>query len=86
MGSGSSFKKNWPGSNPDRTTFIIGNPAGLNSSHTDSLVTLVQESIPPAYVAWQAGLSSNRVVAPTRQAGNRLKKGNPGRTTFTILF
>jgi len=29
-----------------------------------------KESIPPAYVAWQAG-TSNRLVVPTRQAGNR---------------
>ncbi len=29
-----------------------------------------KESIPPAYVAWQAG-ASNRVVVPARQAGNR---------------
>jgi hypothetical protein len=29
-----------------------------------------QESIPPAYVAWRAG-TSNRVVAPARQTGNR---------------
>jgi hypothetical protein len=42
IGSGSSLKKNWPGSNPDRTTFIIGNLAGLNSSHTDSLARIVQ--------------------------------------------
>ncbi len=27
-------------------------------------------SIPPAYVAWRAG-TTNRVVAPSRQAGNR---------------
>jgi hypothetical protein len=30
-----------------------------------------QESIPPAYVAWRA-CTSNMVVAPTRQAGNRI--------------
>ena len=29
-----------------------------------------KESIPPAYVAWRAG-TSNKVVAPARQAGNR---------------
>jgi hypothetical protein len=29
-----------------------------------------KESIPPAYVAWRAG-TSNRVVIPARQAGNR---------------
>jgi hypothetical protein len=29
-----------------------------------------QESIPLAYVAWQAG-TTNRVVVPARQAGNR---------------
>jgi hypothetical protein len=29
-----------------------------------------QESIPPAYVVWRAGMS-NRVVVPARQAGNR---------------
>jgi hypothetical protein len=29
-----------------------------------------KESIPSAYVAWQAG-TSNRVVVPARQAGNR---------------
>jgi hypothetical protein len=29
-----------------------------------------QESILPAYVAWWAG-TTNRVVVPTRQAGNR---------------
>jgi hypothetical protein len=28
------------------------------------------ESIPPAYVAWRAG-TTNRVVAPVREAGNR---------------
>jgi hypothetical protein len=27
--------------------YFILNPAGLNSSHTDSLVTIVHESIPP---------------------------------------
>jgi hypothetical protein len=58
-------------SNPGRTKFAILflNPAGLNRKHTDSLVTIVQESIPPAYVAWRAG-TSNRVVVPARQAGN----------------
>jgi hypothetical protein len=35
-----------------------------------SLVTDLKESIPPAYVAWRAG-TSNRVVVPARQAGNR---------------
>ncbi len=30
-----------------------------------------QESIPPAYVAWRA-CTSNMVVAPARQAGNRI--------------
>jgi hypothetical protein len=29
-----------------------------------------EESIPPAYVAWRAGLP-NRVVVPAHQAGNR---------------
>ncbi len=29
-----------------------------------------QKSIPPAFVAWRAG-TSNRVVVPARQAGNR---------------
>jgi hypothetical protein len=29
-----------------------------------------QESIPPAYVAWWA-VTTNRVVVPARQAGNR---------------
>ncbi len=29
-----------------------------------------EESIPPAYVAWRAG-TTNRVVVPARQAGNR---------------
>jgi hypothetical protein len=29
-----------------------------------------QESIPPAYLVWRAG-TSNRVVVPARQAGNR---------------
>jgi hypothetical protein len=29
-----------------------------------------KESIPPAYAAWRAG-TSNRVVVPARQAGNR---------------
>jgi hypothetical protein len=29
-----------------------------------------QESIPPAFVAWRAG-TSNRVIVPARQAGNR---------------
>jgi hypothetical protein len=29
-----------------------------------------QESIPPAYVAWRAGMT-NRVVVPIRQTGNR---------------
>jgi hypothetical protein len=30
-----------------------------------------KESIPPAYAAWQAGTSKNRVVVPARQAWNR---------------
>jgi hypothetical protein len=30
-----------------------------------------QESIPPAYVAWREG-TSNMVVLPAHQAGNRL--------------
>ncbi len=29
-----------------------------------------RKSIPPAYVVWRAG-TSNRVVVPARQAGNR---------------
>ncbi len=29
-----------------------------------------EDSIPPAYVAWRAGMT-NRVVVPARQAGNR---------------
>ncbi len=29
-----------------------------------------EDSIPPAYVAWRAG-TTNRVVVPARQAGNR---------------
>jgi hypothetical protein len=29
-----------------------------------------EESIPPAYLAWQAD-TTNRVVVPSRQAGNR---------------
>ncbi len=29
-----------------------------------------EDSIPPAYVAWRAG-TTNRVVVPDRQAGNR---------------
>jgi hypothetical protein len=29
-----------------------------------------EESIPPAYVAWRAG-TTNWVVVPARQAGNR---------------
>jgi hypothetical protein len=30
----------------------------------------IEESTPSAFVAWRAG-TSNRVVVPTRQAGNR---------------
>jgi hypothetical protein len=33
-------------------------------------INVVQESIPTAYVAWLAG-TTNRVVVPARQAGNR---------------
>jgi hypothetical protein len=32
-------------------------------------VSGAQEAIPPAYVAWRAS-TSNKVVAPARQAGN----------------
>jgi hypothetical protein len=35
-----------------------------------------KESIQPAYVAWRAG-TTNRVVVPARQAGNRFL-GSPG--------
>ncbi len=38
--------------------------------HLRSLGIDSRDSIPPAYVAWRAG-TSNRVVVPGRQAGNR---------------
>jgi hypothetical protein len=47
-----------------------------------------QESIPPAYLVRQAG-TSNRVVVPASQAGNRFLgslKGLQIRTLHTILF
>jgi hypothetical protein len=46
-----------------------------------------QDSIPPAYVAWRAG-TSNRIVVPARQAGNRFLcslKGLQIRALHTIL-
>ncbi len=40
--------------------------------HAEPFVNVhgAQESIQPAYVAWRAG-TTNRVVVPARQAGNR---------------
>ncbi len=39
------------------------------SEHVFVDVYGAQESIPPAYVAWQAG-TTNMVIVPARQAGN----------------
>ncbi len=55
----------------------------LRSSGIDS-----KESIPPACLAWRAG-TSNRVVVPARQAGNRfqgsLKDLQPQPTTHAVF-
>jgi hypothetical protein len=44
----------------------------VSTEHEPAFVNVqgAQESIPPAYVAWRAGMS-NRLVVPARQAGNR---------------
>jgi hypothetical protein len=44
-------------------TFLQSEPVFVN-------IYGAQESILPAYVAWRAS-TTNRVVVPTRQAGNR---------------
>ncbi len=49
----------------DLVLYSTGVCTRLKSPEIDS-----KESIPPAYVAWQAG-TSNRVVVPAHQAGNR---------------
>ncbi len=46
-----------------RTEPVFVNVYGVQES-------IPKETIPPAYVAWQAG-TTNRVVVPARQAGNR---------------
>ncbi len=47
-----------------------------------------EESIPSAYVAWQTG-TTNRVAAPTRQAGNRFLgslKGSEKRARVPLAY
>jgi hypothetical protein len=48
----------------------FADPEFLNVRGAQESIPTSKESIPPAYVAWRAG-TSNRVVVPARQAGNR---------------
>jgi hypothetical protein len=45
-----------------------------------------KESIPPAYVAWQAGTSKNRVVVPACQTGNRFLGSLKDSSSVVVLF
>jgi hypothetical protein len=47
----------------DDIHYFMLNPAGLNSSHTDSLVTIVQESIPPGWESISGSLKGLQIWA-----------------------